>query len=257
MTVDLNQHIEWFEKYAEGFAQGTLEDRKNVAIKREHSLRVLDNAMKITASLELDLELRQLTYLAALFHDVGRFPQYRKFRTFNDRTSANHAALSVDVVRSTNVLAQLTPNRRRLVLGAIFLHNRRCISRSLPPKLAVMTKIVRDADKLDIFPVLLSHFSPDSPVNGVVTLDLQPHPTAYTESIFHKVKSGKIGNYEEMIWINDLKLLLCSWVYDLNFPISRKIVVGAGYLDTIFGSLPDSPEFIALKEQLTGELTAG
>jgi len=27
-----------------------------------------------------------------------------------------------------------------------------------------------------------------------------------------------------MIWINDFKLLLCSWIYDLNFPVSRQIV---------------------------------
>jgi putative nucleotidyltransferase with HDIG domain len=254
MAFDLNEYIKWFENYSEGFAQGTLEDRQNIAIKREHSLRVLDHAKKIAASLNLDNDLAQLTHLAALYHDVGRFIQYKRFRTFNDSNSANHAALSVEVIRSTDALARLTPEHRRLVLGAIFLHNRQFISRGLSPKLDLMTRIVRDADKLDIIPVLIAHFSPDSPVNGVVTLDLRPHPTAYSESIFLKVQSGKIGKYEEMVWINDLKLLLCSWIYDLNFSVSHKTIIGEGYLDRIFGSLPDSPEFLALKEQLTGDL---
>lgn len=57
-----------------------------------------------------------------------------------------------------------------------------------------------------------------------------------------------------MTWIKDLKLLRCSWVYDLNLPISRKILSGEGCIDRIFGSLPESPEFIELKEQLTGGL---
>jgi putative nucleotidyltransferase with HDIG domain len=258
MIYDLSQHIEWFEKYSEGFSgSGNPEDQTNLAIKKEHSLRVLDNAMKISASLELDGELTQLTHLAALFHDVGRFPQYQRFRTFNDRSSANHAALSVEVLRKTDALTKLTLEHRRLVLAAIFLHNRRFIPLALPPKLGIITRIVRDADKLDILPVLIAHFSPDFPANGVVTLDLRPHPTAYTESIFCKVLSGETGKYEEMIWINDLKLLLCSWVYDLNFPVSRRIVLQAGYLDAIFGSLPPDPKFIALRQQLTQELSVG
>jgi len=258
MIYDLNHYIEWFENYSEGFSgDGNPEDQANLAIKKEHSLRVLDNALRISASLELDGVLAQLTHLAALFHDVGRFPQYQQFRTFNDRNSANHAALSVEVLRKTDALCKLTPQHRRMVLGAIFLHNRQFIPTTIPSLLGIITRIVRDADKLDIFPVLIAHFSPDFPANGVVTLDLRPHPTAYTESIFCKVLSGETGKYEEMIWINDLKLLLCSWVYDLNFPVSRKIVLQAGYLDAIFGSLPPGPKFIALRQQLTQELSVG
>jgi putative nucleotidyltransferase with HDIG domain len=254
MTHDLNQYVEWFNKYSQSFTRGTPQDLKNISIKRAHSLRVFQNAMKISASLEMDAELAQLTHLAALFHDVGRFLQYERFQTFDDRNSANHAALSVAVLREKDALALLTPEHRRLVLGAVFLHNRQFISQGLPWKLDLMTKIVRDADKLDIFPVLISHFSPDSPVNGVVTLGLQAHPTAYTESIFVKVQSREIGKYEEMAWINDLKLLLCSWVYDLNFPVSRKIVLEEGYIERIFRSLPENPKFIGLKEQLTEDL---
>ena len=258
MIYDLNQDIEWFESYSEGFSRDRdPEDRTNLAIKKEHSLRVLDNAIKIGASLELDGGLARLTHLAALFHDVGRFPQYERFRTFNDRNSANHAALSVEVLKKTDALSKLTPEHRRMVLGAVFLHNRQFIPSALPPQLDIITRIVRDADKLDIFPVLIAHFSPDFPANGVVTLDLRPHPTAYTESILCKVESGETGKYEEMIWINDLKLLLCSWVYDLNFPVSRRIVLQAGYLDAIFGSLPPDPKIIALRHQLTRELSVG
>ena len=250
----MNRYIGWFESFAQGFMQGSSEDDKNIRLKIDHSLRVLDNARKITQSLDLDHDLALLSHLAALFHDVGRFPQYAEFRTFNDRISANHARLSVDVLREVDILSELNPEHRRLVLGAIFLHNRRYVPSGLAPNLDVMARIIRDADKLDIFPVLLSHLQPGAPQNGVVTLNLKPHSTQYTEKILQDVQTGKMGKYEEMVWINDLKLLLCGWVYDLSFQVSRKIVVERGYIERIFDLLPKEPEFLSLREKLQAEL---
>lgn len=235
--------------------RGSLEDQKNIAIKIDHSLRVLDNAGRIAESIGLEPQLAMLSRLAALFHDVGRFPQYARFRTFNDRISANHARLSVDVLRESSILFDLAPERRRLVLGAIFLHNRRNIPPGLAPNLDLMARIIRDADKLDIFPVLLSHLEPGSPQNGVVTLHLKPHPIAYTRTILDDLRSKKMGKYDEMVWLNDLKLLLCSWVYDLNFPLSRRMLLELGYIERLFDLLPQSPEIFALRRQLKEDLT--
>lgn len=251
---EMNRYIDWFRSFAEGFMQGGPEDHKNIAIKIDHSLRVLDNARKITGSIGLDHSLTLPSHLAALLHDVGRFPQYARFRTFNDRISANHARLSLDVLRSTDVLSDLSSGDRRLVLGAIFLHNRKNIPSGLDLNLDLLARIIRDADKLDIFQVLLSHFEPGAPENGVVTLNLKPHPTAYTEKLLRDVHSGKMARYDEMVWINDLKLLLCGWVYDLGFEVSRKIVVEYGYIERLFDLLPKGPEFAALREKLGREL---
>ena len=35
----------------------------------------------------------------ALLHDVGRFEQYKRYGTFNDRKSVNHAALGVEIMK--------------------------------------------------------------------------------------------------------------------------------------------------------------
>jgi len=254
MEQGINRYLDWFQNFARGFMQGSPEDDKNIMIKIDHSLRVLDNARKITRSIDPDHSLTLLCHLAALFHDVGRFPQYTRFRTFNDRISANHARLSVDVLREVDILSELSSEHRRLILGAIFLHNRRTVPYGLGSDLNLMARIIRDADKLDIFPVMLSHLEPGSPRNGVVTLNLKPHPTAYTEKILHDVQSRKLGKYEEMVWINDLKLLQCSWVYDLNFPVSRRMVLELGYIERTLDLLPEEPEFMALRAQLGADL---
>lgn len=250
----MNRYIDWFLSFAQGFFQGSLEDDKNIQIKIDHSLRVLENARKITQSVDLDEDLARLSHLAALFHDVGRFPQYAKFRTFNDRISVNHARVSVEVLRKVDILSELNSRDRRLVLGAIFLHNRRHVPSGPSPHLDVMARIIRDADKLDIFTVMLSHLEPGTPRNGVVTLNLKPHPTAYTAKFLHDVQFRKMGKYDEMVWINDLKLLLCGWVYDLNFPVSRGIILEQGHIERIFDLLPKEPEFISLREKLREDL---
>ena len=50
---DLTPYFEWFNDFIEGFLNGSKEDRKSIILKREHSLRVLDEARAITATLSL------------------------------------------------------------------------------------------------------------------------------------------------------------------------------------------------------------
>ncbi len=66
-----------------------------------------------------------------------------------------------------------------------------------------------------------------------------------------------LAEYNDMVWINDFKLLICSWIYDLNFPATRRAVLERGYLDAILSLLPDIPEFTALGERLKQDLAAG
>ena len=74
------------------------------------------------------------------------------------------------------MLEKLPPAARRLVLGAVALHNRRSLPRGLPRELKDLTQMVRDADKLDIFQVMLAHFTPGARHNKVVNLELKPDP---------------------------------------------------------------------------------
>lgn len=113
-----------------------------------------------------------------------------------------------------------------------------------------MTRILRDADKLDIVKVLIPHFTAAIPRNGVVMLGLKADPAAYTSSILNDALSGRLGKYEEMQWVNDFKLLVCTWMYDFNFKISRDLVLERKYLDQIFGSLPQEPVFQTLEQRL-------
>ena len=56
-------------------------------------------------------------------HDAGRFPQYRRWRTFRDSESDNHARLGLEVMREQQVLAHLSPDEQLLIEEAVRFHN--------------------------------------------------------------------------------------------------------------------------------------
>lgn len=257
MGYDIGQCRAWFQSFTNDFFQSDADDadRENIRLKIDHSLRVLDRAFQITAAMDIDEETKGLAHIAALFHDVGRFPQYMRYRTFVDRQSVNHALLSVDVLRKNGVLQGLPEISRRQVLGAIWLHNRFSISSGLSPKLDLLARIIRDADKLDIFYILVSRFRSDSSTDNTVLFHLKPHPSAYTRTIMEAITSRRLGRYDEMVWINDFKLLLCGWIYDLNFDISREILLKSGLFESMLSVLPDLPEMVSLKKLLRSSLS--
>ncbi len=250
------EYEQWFHDFTAGFRQGSDFDVGNVDIKINHSLRVLELARKLTAALPLPVELRELAHLAALFHDVGRFPQYARYQTFHDQKSVNHGLQGVITLKQHQVLAALPAAAQKLVLAAVGLHNRRALPAGLAPLARYLTWIVRDADKLDIFAVMLAHFHPEAPPNKVVNLGLNLDPEKYTPAILAAVQQRQMVNYHDMVWVNDFKLLLASWLYDLNFAPSKEIVRERRYLDQLCTFLPPTEEFRQLHRQLAADLAA-
>jgi hypothetical protein len=156
-AYDLSRYLRWFQSYIKGFYFGTEEDVANMDLKKDHSLRVLQEARMLTDSLQLASPLADIVHIAALFHDVGRFPQYRQFKTYNDRKSPSHARLGVVVMRGTDILDRLLPEDRKLVLGTIFLHNRPVLPARLSSAQSLIVRIIQDADKLDIIPTVMAN----------------------------------------------------------------------------------------------------
>jgi len=245
----------WFKEYVHKFYSGAdKQDEENIRLKEDHSLRVLKNAQAIAGDEGLGSRLYFLTSLAALFHDLGRFEQYARFKTFNDKLSLDHARLGYEILKREKILNNLSFKEKRNVLIAVLLHNRLSLPKKLPPDLRMIVQIVRDADKLDIFPVVLSYVQPGARQNKVVTLGLKDEPEAVSETILAQVQGGRLANYSDMVYINDFKLLLLSWVFDLNFAFTCRDVLTKGYVHTLAALLPQTDSVVRLKEKLISYL---
>ena len=225
----------------------------NFELKKEHSLRVMEQARELKSYHGFDPESCFLTALAGLFHDLGRFEQYRQYQTFNDKISVNHALLSTKILQGEKILRELPASDKRCVLLAVLYHNRKCLPWTLNTGIRAVAGAVRDADKLDIYPVVLFHISRDTKGSNTVTLELEDGNDVSPE-ILEQVKSGNLADYNRMRYKNDFLLLMSSWVYDLNYAYSCRRVLEKGYLDTIFAMLPQNSLMHTLKDNLLAYL---
>jgi putative nucleotidyltransferase with HDIG domain len=274
--ADLEDAISSLTRYARGFflpdAQGraaqdraardwaaqdwAAQDWANVELKLAHCLRVFQEAKAIVAKEGLARDAARAALWAALFHDIGRFPQYARYTTFNDRKSEDHGRLGARILKQSAFLSSLEPQLQKVVLAAVVLHNRRFLPLGLPERFAVPAKVVRDADKLDIFAVMLTHLRPGALANHVVTLGLRDDSLSYTKEILVQVRQGCLVDYTKMVWINDFRLLLCSWIYDLNFASSRNTLLERGHLDELLAHLPETEEIRQVARKVRVDLKA-
>ena len=98
-------------------------DQKNISLKEEHTFRVCQNMSAITEGLSLNDNRKMLAETVALFHDIGRFPQYAKYKTFRDSVSVNHGLLGAQTIVEKGVLRNLSVEEREIIVQAVTFHN--------------------------------------------------------------------------------------------------------------------------------------
>ncbi|MDZ7762140.1 MAG: HD domain-containing protein [Desulfovermiculus sp.] len=236
------------------YAEEESRHQGHIDLKLAHSFRVWANVQQIAAHEEIKPRIAELAEISSVYHDVGRFPQYKKYRTFNDNASENHGRLGFKTLRQTDLLSGLGPKDSRIVLQSVFLHNRAVLPTGMPEALQAVVSLIRDADKLDIVGVITGHLLDEDGEDGVLTLGLVNDSGRYSAKILEQVRQGALVNYQEMFWVNDFKLLLCSWVFALNYPATRRFMCQRGEIARLVDSLPPSSETAELKTRLLKDL---
>ena len=254
LAADLRPFVARFDRYIDRFKQDIPEKQKIIDFKRKHSLEVLAEAKGIAKSLPLPPRATFLVHIAALYHDLGRFDQFTRCKTFLDVKSLNHARLSIIALRKEGMLQELEPKERAMVHSIIIFHNKRILPQTLNSKILRLARILRDADKLANMPAVLRHFEQTSPNDALLPLYLELDPVAYNHEIFLGVKSGKVVDYEDLRWINDLKLAALGWANDLNFEYTCDEFLKRDYVDKLVKCLPERSELLDLGNMIKGRL---
>lgn len=226
--------------------------RGHILLKRDHCLRVHALAVKIVARENL-APIRPYL-VASLVHDIGRFRQFERFGTYCDGDSVDHGDEGAAVLQAGDWLAWMPSAERNCVIEVVRLHNKRCLPEGLDPLARSVCGVVRDADKLDIVPVVLARMLPGGPRDDVVTLGLRDAPGDWSEGVFETVAAGDSPAYSDLRCLNDFALLLASWGPNLERAASRRIFGRRGHLDALFAVLPRGPRFAELKRSLVRRL---
>ncbi len=243
MEQDIITHYRtWFANYCRSFPAETDEDRQNYRLKETHTQEVCGNALLIARGLALDDRETAVAAVVGLLHDVGRFPQYRTYRTFRDSVSKNHAVLGAKVLLEEKVLVDQPKIDRNTIVHAVALHNVFTLPPGLPERTLLHSRIIRDADKLDIWRIfieLLALPEPERPTAAGLGLPEEP---GYSDEVLSLLERRKMVRLSQLRTLNDFKLLQLAWVYDLNFIPSLRVVRDRSFIDRLAATLPASPD---------------
>ncbi|WP_094228756.1 HD domain-containing protein [Methanolobus psychrotolerans] len=241
---------EWFYHYVRSFYSDDAFIQQNVILKEEHSIRVCDNVSLIARSENLDAEDYNLARTIALFHDIGRFEQILKYRTFKDSESENHALLGMEILKAAGILSDLPSEEQEIILTAIMNHNIQRIPDGLDQRTLLHSRLIRDADKLDIYQVLTDYYEikKTSP-NPAIDMGLSDI-SEYSPDLIKDIFANKVLSVKNIRTCNDMKLTRLAWLFDLNFIETFRLVRERGYIDKVINSLPHNREIDGLHTYL-------
>ena len=148
------------------------------------------------------------------------------------------------------MLAGLGTSQRRLICRAVAWHNAPDLPTEESDEVLDLTRLLRDADKVDIFHVTLNHYEGTDPENSIVNLGL-PDSDACTPAILATFEKREVAPFDKIATLNDFKLAQLSWVFDLQFSPTCRIVSQRRVVPRLAAVLPPTVE-VARAVELAG-----
>ncbi len=221
---------EEFKKYVLKF---DLND-DSISRKYYHSLRVMNKARKIAESIELSEEYINIATIVGLLHDYGRFEQWKRYHTFADGKSIDHGDLGVEILFDEKEIEKydIKKENYRIIYNAIKYHNKLEIPEDLTKEEKIICKIIRDADKLDIYELLLDgkivFIDDNNPIN--LEVEKQFFENSSINKKIVKNESNRI-------------LLRLAMIYDINFKWSLEYIKNNKIVDKMLELLEDKEKY--------------
>ena len=222
--IDLEKAKSEFFKFVSDYD----ETESNISVKKYHCIRVMENALAIAKSLELTEEEINLAGLIGILHDVARFEQWKRFKNFSDkRTGFDHGDEAAKMLENPEFLRRFVNDDKNdeLIVKAVRNHNKYKIEDGLTERELLHAKIIRDADKLDIF------------MESVEKMYLTPEMIEATENSY--VSESYYSQFMKEIQIKrvpeqtalDMIISYVAFIYDINFKYSCEIIEKESYID--------------------------
>lgn len=242
----LDEVKNWFSTYASSFASEDGSLLPMLTLKFEHSLRVSADSAAIARDLGWsDSEVAAAEALG-LLHDTARFSQYTTYRTFSDRKSIDHGDLGYAIVRDKRVLVNAGAANEQQILDGIRYHNKRDLPPGIDPDSLRFVKLIRDADKLDIFFVIN-----DAVLNNRterfpdLLLNVDPRGRA-TPALIDEIKHSKQGSYENIHSLADIFLVRTAWIFGMSYAPTLARIAERKLLLDLREAIPHEPEVMAM-----------
>ena len=216
----MKEIIEKFETYVHEF------DLTNFDLERKyrHSYRVMKLIEQLARSLKLSEEDVTLACIIGILHDIGRFEQLKETDSYDD-SKFEHADFGVHYLKKSHFLEQChVPDAwHSIIFTAIQLHNKYQIPEHLDEKTLLFTKLIRDADKIDILRLALEK-------NHESTGEIRKQ---VIDEFYQKKQIHILPDFSKKEFV----LVRLGFFYDLNFRKSFELVKEDDFLNKYYKRL--------------------
>lgn len=225
MKIDIKRAKEAFIKYTEKF---NLEN-ENIEGKQQHSIRVMKISEQLATSMKLKKEQVQLATLIGLLHDIARFEQYTKYKTFKDSESLDHGDYAIEILFKNGTIRKYieTDEYDNIIKQAIKNHNKFKIEDGLSEEKKLFAKLIRDADKIDIIFEMTDIFwkgKEDEVNNSKISEEMWN--CVLERKLFKRKKGVNITGIDNVISV-------ILFIFDINFKESLEILYKKNYINFI------------------------
>lgn len=228
--IDIKSAKEEFEKYTNTYDQ----NKREIKVKIHHTHGVINEAKYICKSLKLNEEETNLALLIALLHDLGRFEQIKKYNTFVDAKSMDHAEYAVKILFKEKQIRKYIKEDTydNVIKKAIFNHNKKNINtKNMNEQELLHSKIIRDADKADIFRVYCKE-----PIKVIISKGVTSDKLV-TDIIYKEFFKKKAIDHKYVITVADSMVFVIAFVFDVNFKSVLLEIKERRYIDRIINRI--------------------
>ena len=235
--IDIEKAKTYFKKYVWNYDM----DDPRINLKVSHMEYVAENARKIAERLGLSQEGQNLAELIGLLHDIGRLEQWRLYSTYSDKLSVDHGQKSAQVLFADKEIRNFIEDEKydAIIYKAVNNHNKLAIEKGLSEEELLYSKIVRDADNIDIFRGLVNHKIENYTHFG--SLDVSAE--ILSEAFFEDFKKEEILLYGNAKTDMDIMVAIIAHIYAVNFAESLKIIKENDYINRFVQKINAKDEF--------------
>lgn len=229
----------WFHDYVEDITPNDAKLIHLIQLKLDHSLHVGENSRFIAEGMKWSEPDVIAAEALGLLHDVGRFSQVVEFSTFSDSGSINHGERGFHVVRMSSVLSTFPQKEQMKILDGIKFHNLINIPQHVNSDRLSFVKLVRDADKLDIYRVIS---------DTVKTKKFEEYPEIFLNIDFEgpinpaaltQILNKETVSHRNIKSFKDFCLTQLSWMYDINYSFTFRLISERRIFKTVSAFLPE------------------
>ena len=236
--IDLKRANEAFDNYVKNYDMSN----EKISLKYYHTFRVCEQSIAISKSLNLSKEDTDIAYLIALLHDIGRFEQVKRFNTFNDEKSMDHALYGCKILFEEGLIRDfiVDDSYDEIIKKAVYNHNKLYIEENLNEREMLHSKIIRDADKIDII----------YNVTDLGQIKLNDDDSEISEKVRESFFKENIVSKLDMKTHNDSIMVKFAFVFDLNFRYSFEYFKENDFVNKMYSKLKNKSIFKEYVDEL-------